>query len=236
MSRDFLSNVAFFCPMTKQWDGVGFSARSYKSIVFMVYSHLYISEKQRMHKMLLKIQTLVLILFVTGCTHQNITSKHKDEWAFAHMAAKAQITSNQTIVMPVTQNIIAFTMDPYQTHADMNGMEFIALLNKSKKRGRIVNPRNAVLSWFDGKNMKETRLVVTSVQIDKVSENITYITEGMSSFSGSDELVSPHLYLDRYAIDRKKLSEKHQYPFTAMRQAIYTGQHRIPGQTKSKSP
>jgi hypothetical protein len=84
--------------------------------------------------------------------------------------------------------------------------------------------------------MKETRLVVTSVQIDKVSENITYITEGMSSFSGSDELVSPHLYLDQYAIDRKKLSEKHQYPFTAMRQAIYTGQHRIPGQTKSKSP
>ena len=115
-------------------------------------------------------------------------------------------------------------------------MEFISLLNESKKRGRIVNPRNAVLSWFDGKNMKETRLVVTGVQIDTVSENITYITESMSSFSGSDELASPHLYLDRYDIDRKKLSEKHQYPFTTMRQTIYTGQHRMPGQTKSESP
>ena len=222
--------------MIKQWDGVGFSARSYKSIVYMFYSHLYVSEKQRMDNMLLKIQTLVLVLFVTGCAHQNITSNHKDEWAFAHMAAKAQITSNQTVVMPVTQNIIAFTMDPYKTHADMNGMEFISLLNESKKRGRIVNPRNAVLSWFDGKNMKETRLVVTGVQIDTVSENITYITESMSSFSGSDELASPHLYLDRYDIDRKKLSEKHQYPFTTMRQTIYTGQHRMPGQTKSESP
>jgi len=185
--------------------------------------------------MLLKIQTLVLVLFVTGCTHQDTASKHKDEWAFAHMAAKGQITSNQTIVMPVTQDIIAFTMDPYQTHADMNGMEFISLLNKSIKRGRIVNPRNAVLSWFDGENMNETRLVVTSVQIDKVSENITYTTEGMSFFSGSEELVSPHLYLDRYDIDRKKLSEKHQYPFTAMRQSIYTGQHRMPGQIKNES-
>ena len=222
--------------MIKQWDGVGFSARSYKSIVYMFYSHLYVSEKQRMDNMLLKIQTLVLVLFVTGCAHQNITSNHKDEWAFAHMAAKAQITSNQTVVMPVTQNIIAFTMDPYKTHADMNGMEFISLLNESKKRGRIVNPRNAVLSWFDGKNMKETRLVVTGVQIDKVSENITYRTEGMTFFSGSDELASPHLYLDRYDIDRKKLSEKHQYPFTTMRQTIYTGQHRMPGQTKSESP
>lgn len=202
----------------------------------MFYSHLYVSEKQRMDNMLLKIQTLVLVLFVTGCAHQNITSNHKDEWAFAHMAAKAQITSNQTVVMPVTQNIIAFTMDPYKTHADMNGMEFISLLNESKKRGRIVNPRNAVLSWFDGKNMKETRLVVTGVQIDTVSENITYRTEGMTFFSGSDELASPHLYLDRYDIDRKKLSEKHQYPFTTMRQTIYTGQHRMPGQTKSESP
>ncbi|MDC0173278.1 hypothetical protein OAK26_05965 [Gammaproteobacteria bacterium] len=222
--------------MIKQWDGVGFSARSYKSIVYMFYSHLYVSEKQRMDNMLLKIQTLVLVLFVTGCAHQNITSNHKDEWAFAHMAAKAQITSNQTVVMPVTQNIIAFTMDPYKTHADMNGMEFISLINESKKRGRIVNPRNAVLSWFDGKNMKETRLVVTGVQIDTVSENITYRTEGMTFFSGSDELASPHLYLDRYDIDRKKLSEKHQYPFTTMRQTIYTGQHRMPGQTKSESP
>lgn len=189
-----------------------------------------------MHTMLLKTQTLILVLFVTGCVHQNNASKQKEEWAFAHMAPQGQIFTNKTIVIPLTQDIVAFTMDPYKTHADMNGVEFISFLDNSNESGRRTNSRNAVLSWFDGENMNETRLVVTSVKMDEVGENITYTTEVMSDFSGSEKLVSPHLYLDRYDIGRKNLSEKHQYPFTAMRQTIYTGEHRMPGQTKSKSP
>ena len=63
-----------------------------------------------MRTILIKIPILMVILYIAGCANQSPAINSKDKWIFAHMATHAQISNNTTLVMPLTQDIIATTL------------------------------------------------------------------------------------------------------------------------------
>jgi hypothetical protein len=72
-----------------------------------------INGEKVMNYMLSKFNMFLVILLVAGCAHQISPAKKKHEWLFAHITPFGYIGKDSTIVMPVTQEIIAFTTDPY---------------------------------------------------------------------------------------------------------------------------
>ena len=60
---------------------------------------------------------LFLALLIVACSD---TKKSNESWLLFHTANNAQMT-NTNIVMPMTNEIFAFTDKPYRKHAYMNG-------------------------------------------------------------------------------------------------------------------
>ena len=151
---------------------------------------------------------LLVTLLLTGCTILGSSSKTQKDWLFAHIATEAEILNQTTIVMPVTQDIIAFTNKPYLKHADLSGKQFTLLLGDSETEIFKTGPRNAVLSWLDGKSVQEVRVVITGASAK--GKSIFYTTETMANMDGIVTVASPHLYLDRY--HRKHSKNYPKYP------------------------
>ena len=185
---------------------------------------------------LTKLPIFIIMLSAIGCAHQNPTSDKKEDWIFAHMATKGFIPNNTTVVIPVTQDIIAFTQDTYQKHADFNAMEFTSLTENAHGSGS----RKAVLSWLDGTNVEEIRLIVTDVAMHEDLQSIIYTTETIRSFGDIKNLVSPHMYLDRYQTKKNKYVDEYRYPFYddsySHQRTEYMDRHRIPTGKNSRVP
>jgi len=123
-------------------------------------------------------------------------------WLFAHITPLGYIGKDSTIVMPVTQEIIAFTTNPYIVHGKFSGEKFISLTDKSISNNRSNEPRRAVLSWLDGNMEMEQRLLITNIKISESGDRIIYALEKSASLEGNEEFSSPHLYIDRQNVDR----------------------------------
>lgn len=181
-----------------------------------------------MNYMLSKFYVFLVILLVAGCAHQNSIAKKKHEWLFAHIAPQGNVGDGTTIVMPVTQDFIAFTMDPYTLHSKVNVNEFISLIDKSNSKNRIDEPRRAVLSWFDGNIAKEENLLITDIKMSEFKDRIIYTFEKIVSFKGNEEFSSPHLYIDRHDMDKQKRPKEIRNPFYMAPREHYTSRHRLP--------
>ena len=73
-----------------------------------------------------KLIYLFLTVLIVSC-NCNDTSNSKESWLFVHTADNAQVTNTTTIVMPVTNDIFAFTDRPYRKHIYMNSEKFASL-------------------------------------------------------------------------------------------------------------
>ena len=86
------------------------------------------------------------------------------EWLFIHTAPSAEMTSDTTLVMPVTPEIFAFTGRTNRLHVYLNADQFASLWDKSVGDAFKSTPPNAVLTWIDGEDAKEAEVVITSAK------------------------------------------------------------------------
>ena len=180
-----------------------------------------------MKEIMTTLSIVLAALLLAGCTTLESSSKPQKDWLFAHRATEAEILNQTTIVMPVTQDIIAFTNGPFVKHADLTGEQFTLLLRESESETVESGPRNAVLSWLDGKSRQEVKVVVTGAKISAKGKSITYTTEAMTDMDGIIAVASPRLYLDRYynnwkhyKYEREDTTHSATYQFTGRERQV----------------
>jgi hypothetical protein len=130
----------------------------------------------------------IIILSLMACTFAFAEDKPAVEWLFVHTAEEAQVINNTTIVLPVTRDVFAFTDRPYRKHAYMTGEQFASLWAKAGNNGFKTDPPNAVLTWVEGKDVKEAELVITGASFD--GNSITYTTNSHRNTVGTIKSVS----------------------------------------------
>ena len=124
----------------------------------------------------------------------------------------------------------------YFKYAEITGLEFLSLLGDVRPtatRRHSNKSRNAVLSWLDGDQTREIRLVITGVEVGRAGKSIAYTAEFIDPLSGVQALVSPHLYIDRYYKTKDTRSEEYQYPMQTSSRALYTLKNRRPSPRSS---
>ena len=87
------------------------------------------------------------------------------EWLFVHTAETAEMTSDTTLVMPVTRDIFAFTDRPNRQHGYMKAHQFVTLWDEGEGDTFKADPPNAVLTWVDGDEMKEAEVLIISAKV-----------------------------------------------------------------------
>ena len=87
------------------------------------------------------------------------------EWLFVHTAQTAEMTSDTTLVMPVTRDIFAFTDRPNRMHGYMKAHEFVSLWDEGEGDTFKADPPNAVLTWVDGDEMKEAEVLIITAKV-----------------------------------------------------------------------
>ena len=96
------------------------------------------------------------------------------KWLFVHTAQTAEMTSATILVIPVTRDIFAFTDRPNRMHGYMNAHEFVSLWDKGEGDTFKADPPNAVLTWVDGREMKEAELLIISAETVNHGREISY--------------------------------------------------------------
>ena len=121
-------------------------------------------------KLLLKPLALIAALLLTSSAFAEET--RPAEWLFVHTSPTAEMTSDTTLVMPVTREIFAFTDRPNRKHAYMTGEQFASIWANSGSDSFKTDPPNAVLTWVEGEDVKEAEVVITGASFD--GKSITY--------------------------------------------------------------
>ena len=111
------------------------------------------------------------LLFTTGVLAEDAKPA---EWLFVHTAQTAEMTSDTTLVMPVTREIFAFTDRPNRLHGYLNAHEFASMWNKGEGDTFQADPPNAVLTWIDSEDVKETEVVITNAAVTDNGRSIVY--------------------------------------------------------------
>ena len=93
----------------------------------------------------------LMSLLLLGCATLDPSSKPQKSWLFAHIAIEAKIINETTIVMPITQDIIAFTTEPFHKHAALSREPFTLLTLGTESELFNAGPREAMSSWLDEK-------------------------------------------------------------------------------------
>ncbi|MBT5300947.1 MAG: hypothetical protein HN551_13965 [Tateyamaria sp.] len=96
------------------------------------------------------------------------------EWLFVHTASTAEMTSDTTLVMPVTREIFAFTDRPNRRHDYITAHAFVSLWDEDGDDTFKADPPNAVLTWIDGDDVKEAEVLITNATIIHYGRAITY--------------------------------------------------------------
>ena len=100
-------------------------------------------------------------------------TKDKISWLFVQTAETAEVTSEDTLVMPVTREIFAFTDRPNRLHGYLNAHEFVAFWDEG---GTFkADPPNAVLTWVDAdKKVHEAEVILTGAEVRMQGRAIAY--------------------------------------------------------------
>ena len=118
---------------------------------------------------------LFLALLIVACSTDDNSNETQEEWLLVHTADNAQVT-NTTIVMPMTNDIFAFTDRPYRKYFYMSGEQFASLWDDNQETDNFyTDPPNAVLTWVDGDEVKEVEVVITDVIFDGNTISYTII-------------------------------------------------------------
>jgi len=123
-------------------------------------------------KPLLRSLAIAASLLFTGAAIAEET-KDKISWLFVQTAETAEVTSEDTLVMPVTREIFAFTDRPNRLHGHINAHEFVAFWDEG---GTFkADPPNAVLTWVDAdKKVHEAEVILTGAEVRMQGRAIAY--------------------------------------------------------------
>jgi len=146
-----------------------------------------------------KLTYLFLALLVLACTTDdnnnadNINTLEK-EWLYTHTALEATATSSNTIVMPFTADIFAFTDRPNREHKYISGDEFASYWNDYDDENSFkLDPPNAVLTWVDADGVSEVEVVITDANFD--GNNVIYTIEN-STITANQSFEDVSLFVD----------------------------------------
>ena len=89
--------------------------------------------------LLIKSLAIAASLLFTGAAIAEET-KDKISWLFVQTAETAEVTSEDTLVMPVTREIFAFTDRPNRLHGYINAHEFVAFWDEFLHRSCDMHP------------------------------------------------------------------------------------------------
>jgi len=139
-----------------------------------------------------KLLYLFLTVLIVACSSSD-NKKSNVSWLFVHTADNTQVT-NTTIVMPMTNDIFAFTDRPYRKHLYMNGTQYASLWDDNDDTNNFyTDPPNAVLTWVDEDEIKEVEVVITDADFDGV--NIIYTIEN-ATIKANQPLEGVSLFVD----------------------------------------
>ena len=136
---------------------------------------------------------VVTSIFLSSCSKDCPIPEAQEEWLFVHTAESAKILNTTTIVMPLVDDIFAFTDRPYRKSYHMTGQHYADLWVHQGENCFQDDPPNAVLTWVDGGESKEIEVVITHAVLD--STTITYTIWDDSGIIIED-IVHPTLFVD----------------------------------------
>mgnify|MGYP000164158748 CR=1 FL=1 len=135
---------------------------------------------------------LFLTVLIVACSDD--TKKPNESWLLVHTADNAQLTNSVTIVMPITNDIFAFTDRPYRKHLYMDGKQYTSLWDDNDDTNNFyADPPNAVLTWVDEDKIKELEVVITGAIFD--GNTISYTIINNSGIITGD-IVYVSLFID----------------------------------------
>ena len=136
---------------------------------------------------------VVTSIFLSSCSKNCPIPEAQEEWLFVHTAESAKILNATTIVMPLVDDIFAFTDRPYRKSYHMTGQHYAELWIHQGENCFQDDPPNAVLTWVDGGESKEIEVVITHAVLDSTS--ITYTIWDDSGII-TEDIVYPSLFVD----------------------------------------
>ena len=146
-----------------------------------------------------KLSYLFLALLILACTtddNNNVDNSNtlEKEWLYTHTALEATATSSNTIVMPFTEDIFAFTDRPNREHKYISGDEFASYWNDYDDENSFkLDPPNAVLTWVDADGVSEVEVVITDANFD--GNNVIYTIEN-TTITANQSFEDVSLFVD----------------------------------------
>ena len=121
-----------------------------------------------------KLTYLFLTLIIVACTtdDSNNVDDTQAEWLYVHTAIEANATNSTTLVMPVTNDIFAFTDRPNREHKYISAYEFVSYWSEDATNSFQFDPPNAVLTSVSDDGVAEVEVVIIGASTD--GDNITY--------------------------------------------------------------
>ena len=137
------------------------------------------------------------IFFTTGAISEGAKSP---EWLFVHTAPTAEMTSNTTLVIPVTRDIFAFTDRPNRRYGYLNAHEWVSAWDESESAGFKADPPNAVLTWVDGEDVKDAEVLIINATVGDYGKTIAYEVKLEAGGLLAANLSSCSLFVDGHVL------------------------------------
>ena len=118
------------------------------------------------------------------------------EWLFVHTSPTAEMTSDTTLVMPVTREIFAFTDRPSRQHGYLTAHAFVSLWDEAEGDTFKADPPNAVLTWIDGDKVHEAEVVITDASVLAHGRAISFEVKLEAGEAPEGELQGVSLFID----------------------------------------
>jgi hypothetical protein len=96
----------------------------------------------------------------------------QQEWLFVQTAS-AFFSTDNTLTLPIEQEVFGFTDRPDRIHAYLNAHEYLDLWKKGDDNF-AANPPNAVLTWIENGEIKEAEVLLKSANLDQFGRIIQY--------------------------------------------------------------
>ena len=121
-----------------------------------------------------KLTYLFLALLIVACStdDNNNVDDTQVEWLYVHTAIEANATNSTTLVMPVTNDIFAFTDRPDREHKYISAYEFVSYWSEDATNSFQFDPPNAVFTSVSDDGVAEVEVVIIGANTD--GDNITY--------------------------------------------------------------
>ena len=110
------------------------------------------------------------------------------------------MTSDTTLVMPVTREIFAFTDRPNRQHGYLTAHAFVSLWDKAEGDTFKADPPNAVLTWIDGDKVHEAEVVITDASVLAHGRAISFEVKLEAGEALSGKMQGVSLFVDSGSI------------------------------------